>query len=40
MVDTDDPIALGMRWAARKAAESKKKKRVVERKTSKDRKLR
>ncbi|KAI8149031.1 apoptosis antagonizing transcription factor-domain-containing protein, partial [Fennellomyces sp. T-0311] len=40
MVDTDDPIAQGMRWAARKAAESKKKKRVVDRRASKGRKLR
>ncbi|KAI9488755.1 apoptosis antagonizing transcription factor-domain-containing protein [Zychaea mexicana] len=40
MVDTDDPIAQGMRWAARKAAESKKKKRAVDRKASKGRKLR
>ncbi|KAI7854972.1 apoptosis antagonizing transcription factor-domain-containing protein [Circinella umbellata] len=40
MVDTDDPIAQGMRWAAKKAAESKKKKRAVDRKASKGRKLR
>lgn len=41
MVDTDDPIAMGMRWAARKATEVKKKKtRVYDRKASKDRKLR
>ncbi|KAI8990102.1 apoptosis antagonizing transcription factor-domain-containing protein [Pilobolus umbonatus] len=40
MVDTDDPIAIGMRWAARKQNEQKKKKKVVDRKSSKGRKLR
>ncbi|KAI8888685.1 TRAUB-domain-containing protein [Backusella circina FSU 941] len=40
MVDTDDPMAIGMRWAARKQTEQKKKKKVVDRKASKGRKLR
>ncbi|KAF7729117.1 hypothetical protein EC973_004885 [Apophysomyces ossiformis] len=39
MVDTDDPMAVGMRWAASKKTESKKKK-VVDQKASKGRKLR
>lgn len=40
MVDTDDPMAIGMRWAARKQTEQKKKKKVVDRKSSKGRQLR
>ncbi|CEP09490.1 hypothetical protein [Parasitella parasitica] len=40
MVDTDDPTAIGMRWAARKQTEQKKKKKVVDRKSSKGRQLR
>ena len=40
MVDTDDPLAIGMRWAARKQTEQKKKKKVVNRKGSKGRQLR
>ncbi|KAL9547531.1 hypothetical protein PS6_007087 [Mucor atramentarius] len=40
MVDTDDPMAIGMRWAARKQTEQKKKKKVVDRKASKGRQLR
>ncbi|KAI8365289.1 apoptosis antagonizing transcription factor-domain-containing protein [Radiomyces spectabilis] len=40
MVDTEDPIAMGMRWAARKQAEGKKKKKAVDTKASKGRKLR
>ncbi|KAI9280071.1 apoptosis antagonizing transcription factor-domain-containing protein [Sporodiniella umbellata] len=39
MVDTDDPTAIGMRWAARKN-EQKKKKRAVNTKASKGRQLR
>lgn len=40
MVDTDDPLAIGMRWAARKQTEQKKKKKAVDRKASKGRQLR
>ncbi len=40
MVDTDDPMAIGMRWAARKQTEQKKKKKLVDRKSSKGRQLR
>ncbi|KAG2202837.1 hypothetical protein INT46_000496 [Mucor plumbeus] len=40
MVDTDDPMAIGMRWAARKQTEQKKKKKAVDRKASKGRQLR
>ncbi|KAI8984148.1 apoptosis antagonizing transcription factor-domain-containing protein [Mycotypha africana] len=40
MVDTDDPLAIGMRWAARKQTEQKKKKKDVNRKASKGRQLR
>lgn len=40
MVDTDDPLAIGMRWAARKQNEQKKKKKTVDRKASKGRQLR
>ncbi|CAO3610192.1 unnamed protein product [Mucor fragilis] len=40
MVDTDDPMAIGMRWAARKQTEQKKKKKTVDRKASKGRQLR
>ena len=40
MVDTDDPMAIGMRWAARKQTEQKKKKKVIDRKASKGRQLR
>ncbi|KAI9341577.1 apoptosis antagonizing transcription factor-domain-containing protein [Pilaira anomala] len=40
MVDTDDPMAIGMRWAARKQTEQKKKKKDVDRKASKGRQLR
>ncbi|CEG64373.1 hypothetical protein RMATCC62417_01354 [Rhizopus microsporus] len=39
MVDTDDPTAIGMRWAARKN-EQKKKKKAVHTKASKGRQLR
>ncbi|CAM0141555.1 unnamed protein product [Umbelopsis sp. WA50703] len=38
MVDTDDPIALGMRWAALK--QNKQKKKVVDTRASKGRRLR
>lgn len=38
MVDSDDPIAMGVRWAARKSAEVKKKKKQGD-KSSKGRKL-
>lgn len=38
MVDTDDPMAIGMRWAARKQTEQKKKK-DIDRKASKGRQL-
>ncbi|CAO3650790.1 unnamed protein product [Cunninghamella echinulata] len=40
MVDTDDPIASGMRWAASKKQEIKKKKKNIDTKASKGRKLR
>ncbi|KAL0076908.1 apoptosis antagonizing transcription factor-domain-containing protein [Phycomyces blakesleeanus] len=40
MIDTEDPIAMGMRWAARKQADIKKKNKVVDHKASKGRKLR
>ncbi|KAI9486834.1 MAG: apoptosis antagonizing transcription factor-domain-containing protein [Benjaminiella poitrasii] len=40
MVDTNDPVAIGMRWAARKQTENKKKAKTVDRKASKGRKLR
>ncbi|KAI7905236.1 apoptosis antagonizing transcription factor-domain-containing protein [Cokeromyces recurvatus] len=41
MVDTNDPVAIGMRWAARKQTENKKKKaKTIDRKASKGRKLR
>ncbi|ORY98749.1 apoptosis antagonizing transcription factor-domain-containing protein [Syncephalastrum racemosum] len=39
MVDSDDPIAMGVRWAARKSAEVKKKKKQQGDKSSKGRKL-
>ncbi|KAG0164520.1 hypothetical protein DFQ28_005774 [Apophysomyces sp. BC1034] len=39
MVDTDDPLAIGTRWAASKKTDSKKKK-SVDQKASKGRKLR
>lgn len=38
MVDTDDPIALGMRWAALK--QNKQKKKTVDTRASKGRRLR
>lgn len=40
MVDTDDPIASGMRWAAIKKDQVKKKKKNIDTKASKGRKLR
>ncbi|KAI8097241.1 apoptosis antagonizing transcription factor-domain-containing protein [Halteromyces radiatus] len=40
MVDTDDPIASGMRWAASKKDQVKKKKKNIDTKGSKGRKLR
>ncbi|KAI7865764.1 apoptosis antagonizing transcription factor-domain-containing protein [Spinellus fusiger] len=40
MIDTEDPIAMGIRWAANKQADIKKKNRVVDQKASKGRKLR
>ncbi|CAO3652940.1 unnamed protein product [Cunninghamella blakesleeana] len=40
MVDTEDPIASGLRWAANKKQEIKKKKKDIDTRASKGRKLR